>query len=349
MTTALAEVPPKIPRSGGIPGSLLGGHPILRFVLGRLLTGVLTLLIASLLIFLATNALPGGVADAVLGRNATPERLQSLNRQLGLDQPLLSRYFSWLGGIFRGDLGQSAVQLAQGSSTAPLTHIISGPLGNSLIIGSLAAVCLLPAALLLGVISGVKFGGRLDFTVSYSSLVFGALPEFVLGTFLILLFFSKLKWFPPVALVPSGESPLAHPDSLVLPVATLFLVSLAFASRQVRAGMIDVMTQDYVTSARLSGLSEKTVLLRYGVRNALAPSVQTFAQTLQYLFGGIIVVEALFAYPGIGQLLVNAVAARDLPEVQAIAFVLAALYILINIMADLLVILLVPKLRTARQ
>jgi peptide/nickel transport system permease protein len=179
--------------------------------------------------------------------------------------------------------------------------------------------------------------------------VVGSLPEFVVGTFLIAVLFSWLNVLPPVALVAPGTSPLAHINALVLPVLTLLSVSLAFSARQVRAGVIEVLRNDYVTMARLSGIPERRVLWRYVLRNALAPSVQTFAQTLQYLFGGIIIVEALFSFPGIGQLLVQSVNERDVTLVQGITFVLAGAYIVTNILADLIVVFLVPRLRTGLQ
>jgi peptide/nickel transport system permease protein len=181
---------------------------------------------------------------------------------------------------------------------------------------------------------------------SYTSIVISSLPEFVLGIFLILIFFSQLDLLPPVALVPEGSSPLDHPDVLVLPVLTLLGVGVGYTARQVRAGMVEVLRQDQIVMARLGGIRERRVLLRYALRNALAPSVQTFAQAIQYLLGGIIVVEALFAYPGIGSELVSAVNTRDLVTVQAIALILATIFVIINIVADLVVILLVPKLRT---
>jgi peptide/nickel transport system permease protein len=195
-------------------------------------------------------------------------------------------------------------------------------------------------------VAAVRAGRAADYAISYTGLVLGALPEFVLGTILILIFFTELNLLPPLALVPPGTSPLLHINALVLPVLTLLSVSVAFSARQVRAGVVQALRQDYVKMARLGGLPERRVLWRYALRNALAPSVQTFAQSLQYLLGGIIVVETLFGYPGIGQLLVQAVSVRDVTEVQGIALVLAAMYIWINILADLAVVFLVPKLRT---
>lgn len=305
-----------------------------------------TLVLASALIFVATNALPGDVAQIVLGKYATPARVTALRQELNLDHPLVVRYADWLGGAGHGDLGQSAVELANGAPSAPVAHIIKTPLRNSAILALCATVLLIPLSLFVGTAAAVRAGRASDYAVSYTALVIGSLPEFVVGTFLIAVFFSTLDLLPPVALVPPGASPLDNTEALVLPVLTLLLVSLAFSARQVRSGVIEVLRQDFVTMARLSGLAERRVLWRYVLRNALAPSVQIFAQSLQYLFGGIIIVEAVFTYPGIGQLLVESVSERDVTLVQGITLVLAAAYIAINIVADLIVVFLVPKLRT---
>ena len=344
----LSTVAAEAPLLGGVPppAARRGKHPVGAFLIRRVGAGLATLLVASLLIFLATNALPGDVAEAVLGRNATPALVTQLRSRLHLDRPLLSRYGTWLEGAVTGDFGDSAVELAQGATHAPVTGLIKAPLRNSLILAVIATVLLIPLSLLAGTAAAVRASRPTDYVVSYVALILGALPEFVLGTFLILILFSELNLLPPVASVPPGTSPLAHPDSLVLPVLTLLGVSLSFSARQVRAGVIEALRQDYVKMARLAGLRERRVLWRYALRNALAPTIQTFAQSIQYLFGGIIVVETLFDYPGIGQLLVQAVSLRDVTEVQAITLILAAVYIAINVIADLIVVFLVPKLRT---
>jgi peptide/nickel transport system permease protein len=326
-----------------------GRHPVVGFLARRVAAGVGTLVLASALIFVATNALPGDVAQIVLGKYATPARVTALRHELNLDHPLVVRYADWLGGAVHGDLGQSAVELANGAPSAPVAHIIKTPLRNSAILALCATVLLIPLSLLVGTAAAVRAGRASDYAVSYTALVIGSLPEFVVGTFLIAVFFSTLDLLPPVALVPPGASPLDNTEALVLPVLTLLFVSLAFSARQVRSGVIEVLRQDFVTMARLSGLAERRVLLRYVLRNALAPSVQIFAQSLQYLFGGIIIVEAVFTYPGIGQLLVESVSERDVTLVQGITLVLAAAYIAINIVADLIVVFLVPKLRTGLQ
>lgn len=322
-------------------------HPVARFVGRRLLAGLATLLVASALIFVATNALPGDVAQVVLGRYATPSRLETLRAKLDLNQPLVVRYVHWLGDAVTGNLGQSAVQLANGQGNSPVWQMIKTPLRNSAILALFTVILLIPLSLLAGTAAAVRASRPTDYVLSYSALIVGALPEFVVGTFLIAVFFSWLNLLPPVALVPPGASPLGNTKALVLPVLTLLAVSLAFSARQVRAGVVEALSQDYVTMARLGGMRERRVLVRYALRNALAPSVQTFAQSIQYLFGGIIVVESLFSYPGIGQLLVQAVSERDFTLIQGITLVLATLYIAINILADVVVVFLVPKLRTS--
>jgi peptide/nickel transport system permease protein len=328
------------------PGRARGSGSVGSFLGHRLGAGIVTLLVASFLIFLATNALPGNVAQAVLGKHATPQVVRIITAELHLNRPLMVRYGDWLAGMTHGDLGKSAVAVADGATKASVASLIRTPLYNSFILAAITLTLLIPLSLLVGTVAAVREGRATDYAVSYVSLVLSALPEFVLGTLLILVFFSVLNLLSPVALVPPGSSPLDNLSSLILPVLTLLGVLVAFSARQVRAGVIGAMRQNYVTMARLSGLPERRVLWRYALRNALAPTVQTFAQTIEYLFGGMIVVEALYDYPGIGQLLVQAVSARDVTMVQGITIVLAVIYIVANIVADLIVVFLVPKLRT---
>lgn len=320
---------------------------MLAFVAKRVLQGLLVLVVMSALIFAATNVLPGGVSDVVLGRQATPELVRELDTELGLDRPLLERYGSWLAGAVHGDFGDSGVAVAQNNLGDPsVARMVATPLRNSLILAFLAMLVILPLSVLLGVLAGMKGGSKRDLAISYPALVLGAFPEFVLGIALIAVFFSGLALLEPVALVPPGSTPFSHPTSLVLPLLTLVGVSVGWAARQVRAAMVEVMGRDYVMMARLAGIPERRVLRRYALRNAMATSVQILAQTAQYLLGGIIVVEALFSYPGAGGLLVEAVEARDVLVVQSLALIIAAAYIAINIAADLAVVLLVPRLRT---
>jgi peptide/nickel transport system permease protein len=321
-------------------------HPIASFILRRSATGLLTLLVVSVLIFLATNVLPGNVATVVLGRNASTANVQRVERELNLNHSVVSRYFSWLGDAVQGDLGHSAVAVAEGRPNSSISSSLGTPLRNSFVLAAFTTLLLIPLTLILGALAGIYSGRWLDHAISIPALVMGGLPEFVMGTLLIYVFFSKLGWLPPVALLSPGASPLGDPEVLVLPALTLLAVAVGAGVRQVRVGMAEALQQDYVDFARLNGVSERRVLSRYALRNALAPSVQIIAQNLQYLVGGIIIVESVFAYPGIGTYLVNAVTSRDVVEVQAAAIVLAALYIVINVLADLIVVLLVPKLRT---
>ena len=319
--------------------------PLWRLALRRVLAGLATLLAVSALVFVGTEILPGDAASAVLGRTAQPAQLAQMRELMGLDEPALRRYLDWLGGMLTGDLGNSAAGYAAGSET-PIWNKIRGPLANTITLAAIVVVLLIPVALLLGVAAATRVDRPLDHGISMSTLAVVSLPEFIIGSLLIVVFFSWLDVLPPVALVRPGASPLDNPDALVLPVLTLLGATLAGSTRMVRAGMVEVLRSDFVQMARLNGIPERRVVLRYGLRNALAPAVQVFAQNIQYLIGGIIVVEYLFSYPGIGKELVDAVAIRDVRVVQSIAFLIAAFYIAVNIVADLLVLVLVPKLRT---
>jgi peptide/nickel transport system permease protein len=330
-----------IPRASRRPRA----SPVVSFLVRRTVGAVLALLAASILIFLAVQVLPGNAASAVLGRNATPQAIRILEHQMHLDQPLTTRYVNWIGGFVHGDLGNSSVAAAQGNPNSPVGHLISGPLKNSLILAGITALLMIPLSLGLGVLAAVRAGRPTDHVISLSSLWGISMPEFVIASLLVAVFFVGLRWLPPVAIVPPGGDPLGAPKQLVLPVATLLLASLAGGIRMVRAGMVEVLETEYVQAARLNGLPERRVLWRYGLRNGLAPSVQVLAQNLQYLIGGIFVVEAVFGYPGIGSTLVEAVSNRDATVVQSVAMLIAVAYVLINLVADLLVLLLVPKLR----
>ena len=216
------------------------------FLCRRLVGGLITVLIASLIIFLAANALPGNVARAVLGKQANPASVKLLEEKLNLDQPLHVRFVKWLTGLLHGDLGQSASALATGAQQTSVARLIEIPLMNSVVLALITFALLVPLSLIVGTISGLRAGKPIDFVMSYSSLVLASLPEFVLGTFLITIFFSQLNLLPPLAQVPPGSSPLEHPLALILPVLTLLGVSLAFSSRQVRTGVIESLRHNYV-------------------------------------------------------------------------------------------------------
>ena len=322
------------------------GHPLLAFVVRRVVAALLTLLAVSVLIFIGTQVVPGDVASTLLGKGATPEAVQELRAELELDQSAPERYLDWLGGVVTGDLGDSSVLVAQQAPDPSIWSETRGRLANTTLLALITMALLVPLSLALGVLAAVRAGRFIDQVISTATLVMIAVPEFVIGTLLIVLLFAMLELLPPVSIIPPGETPLAHPDLLVMPVLTLLLTSLAWTIRFVRVGTLDVLEAGYVQMARLHGLKESTVLSRYALRNALAPSVQIFAVTFQFMFGGVIVVEAVFGYPGLGKELVDAVLAHDTTAVQSLALLLGAIYIAINILADLAVVLLVPKLRT---
>jgi peptide/nickel transport system permease protein len=321
-------------------------HPLRRFLVRRLAQGLLTLVVASIVVFAATSAIPGSPATAILGRNADPKAVAAINHRLGFDKPIVDRYANWLGDALQGNLGNSAVEIAQGATSAPIWPIIRSPLADTTTLALVTILLLIPISLILGVWSGLKAGRWQDHVIATVTLVLIAMPEFVIGSLLIAILFVATHLLPPVSIISPGVFPLLHPNILVMPVLTLLAVSVAWTVRLIRVGTIEVLQTDYVQMARLHGIRERKVLRRYVLRNALAPSIQIFALSIQYLFGGVIITETVFNYPGIGSQLVAATTSHDNTEVQAITLILAAIYILINIVADLLVMMLVPKLRT---
>ena len=312
-----------------------------RLILRRLIISVLVLWLVSLLVFIATLLLPGDPARAILGQQATPERLAALQAQLNLDAPVWQRYLDWLGGVLTGDLGLSTA--TQGSVNALLGDRIAG----SLVLLVAAAVLSAPLGLALGTWSAMRRERATDHTISGFSLVIASLPEFVIGVALIVLFSTTVfTVFPSVTLAAPGEAVWTRPIQLVLPVVTLVLVITPYIVRMMRATMIDVLDSGYVEMARLKGIPERTVILRHALPQATGPVAQVIALQLAWLAGGVVVVEFLFRYPGIGQLLIDSVNNRDVQVVQAITLIIAAVYIVVNLIADVVGILTNPKLRT---
>jgi peptide/nickel transport system permease protein len=313
-----------------------------RLVLRRLALGVLTLWLVSLLIFAATLALPGDAAQAILGREATPDRLQALRDQLNLDEPVVSQYVKWLGGILTGDLGNSA------ATQAPVGELISDRVGNSLFLVVVSAAFAIPLSILFGVAMAMRRDRAFDHVASTTSLVLASLPEFVIGIALILLFATEvLQVLPAVSLLGPGQRAWDDAQVVVLPAATLVLAVVPYISRIMRGSMIEVLESEYVTMAGLKGLPRRVVIWRHAVPNAIVPAIQVTALQLAYLAGGVVVVEFVFSYPGIGAALVEAVGNRDMPVVQAVTMLAAGIYVGLNLLADIATILVTPKLRTA--
>jgi peptide/nickel transport system permease protein len=313
------------------------------FILRRFVLGLLTLFAVSLIVFAATQALPSDPARAILGRTATPDSLKALREQLDLNHSTVYQYTHWLGGFVTGDLGNSLA--ARGE---PVTEVLGKRLENSAFLVLLAAAFSVPISIFLGVISARRRDGPLDHFLSLTLLGFAALPEFVVGIALVVLFgTSVFHWLPAVSLIPPDDAPWQHMKELVLPTLTLVVVVSPYIARIMRASMVEVLESDFVEMARLKGMQERYVLWRHAVPNALAPAIQVIALNLAYLAGGIVVVEVVFGFPGIGSALVDAVSNRDLPIVQALAVLIAAVYVGLNLLADIATILVSPRLRTS--
>ncbi|MFB7575519.1 MULTISPECIES: ABC transporter permease [unclassified Streptomyces] len=320
-------------------------HPLARLAARRVFEGVLTLFALSLLVFIATSILPGDAASSVLGKQATGPALKSMRHAMGLDRPLVVQYGHWLSGLLHGDLGNTAAGYASGGHVTVWSQI-SDKLNNSLALAGTAFVPIAVLSMLLGVFAALKAGRWQDQLISTVTLVPAALPEFVLGTVLLAVLFTWLDLLPPVSFVVPGTNPFSAGITLILPVLTLVGVTVGPAARMLRAGMLEALDADTVAVARMNGLSEWRVVRRYALRNALAPTIQVFALIAQYLVGGLLIVENLFGYPGIGKELVDAVTIHDNLEVQSVTMLLAAFYVAVTIVADLLVMIVVPKLRT---
>ena len=296
----------------------------------RLAHLLVTALVVSMLVFGVTQILPANAATMLLGEFATPEGLAALEAKLGLDRPAYIQYLDWIGGVLRGDLGVSL------RTDLPVAPTVFQALGRSLTLAALALAGVIVIAIPLGVLAAVKRGSLTDFGVSLGSYAGISLPEFVLATLLLVwLTRPEIGLFPASGYVPITEDPLRALWHLALPVMTLTIVMTAHVMRMVRSEMVDTLHADFVLAARLRGLSPVTVLVRHALRNSLLPTITVLALDVGYLIGGIIVVEEIFAFPGVGRLLIVAVGERDLPMIQAGALVMAFTYTLANLAADL--------------
>ncbi|MBV6697784.1 ABC transporter permease [Kitasatospora aureofaciens] len=300
-----------------------------------------TLLAASALVFATTALAPGDAATARLAGRAGPEQIAVLRHQLGLDDPPWTRYLHWLWHALHGDLGTS---YANGT---PVSQLVAERAGNSLLLGAVTALLLVPLGVGLGLWAGLRAGRAADRVVSLGTLTLVSLPEFVVGTLLVLLFAVGLGWLPAVSVPAAGQSPFTQPELLVLPVLTLLSVSLAQNVRLVRSGVIEAAGSDAVLAARLGGVPEHRVVLRWILPAAVVPAVPVLARYLAYLLGGTLVAESLFGYPGLATALVNATASRDTPVVLGIALLVAGLTVTLNLAADALAALLNPAARRA--
>ncbi len=313
--------------------------PIVKLVAQRIALGILLLLAVSVLIFAGTQILPGDVAQAILGQSATPESLANLREQLGLNDPALIRYFRWLGGVVTGDLGTAM------SSGQDIATSIKGRLWNTLFLAFWAAVVAVPLAIILGLIAVRYRNGWLDKLISGLALASTSFPEFFIGYVLVYFFAVKYQIFPGISTVYEGMPFGERMQAIMLPAAALTLVVLAHMMRMTRAAILNVMQSAYVETAELKGLSAFAVIRRHAFPNAIAPIINVVMLNLAYLIVGVVVVEVIFVYPGMGQYLVDHVTKRDVPVVQAVGLIFAAVYISLNIIADIAAIVANPRLR----
>ncbi len=312
-------------------------------VVRRFGLGIVTLVLVSVVIFAATEVLPGNAAYAVLGHSATPDRIKILEQQLHLNRPAVVQYWSWISGLLHGRLG---VSLANGK---PVSSLIGPRLANSAVLVLLAGVIGSAIAVGLGIVAAARRDGWFDNIMSVVSLAITALPEYVVAIGFVILFASLvLHILPAVSVVPPGVSPWSQPSALVLPVATLVVVIVPYIFRMTRGAMIEALESDYVEMAKLKGCSRWRELMVHALPNSIAPTIQVIGLSLLYLAGGIVVVEYVFAYPGIGAGLVDAVSARDIPTVQFIVLALAAFYVFMNIVTDVVALLATPRRRLPR-
>lgn len=321
-------------------------HPVLKTVLQRLLLGVVTLFFVSVIIFASITMLPGDFGEAVLGQAALPETVAAFRAELGLDQPAWKRYLQWVGAVMQGDLGTSfSGRAASGvDRSRAVVELIAPRLWNTLFLAGITALIAVPLALFLGITAALKRNSIYDRFVNATTLTTISLPEFFVAYILILLLASIFPVFPSLANVTTDMPVGERLYKCALPALTLTLVIVAHMMRMTRAAIINLLASPYIEMAQLKGVSRSRVILKHALPNAWAPIATVIAFNLAYLVVGVVVVEVVFVYPGIGQLMVDAVTSRDIPVVQACALIFAGTYILLNLIADIIGIVTNPRL-----
>jgi peptide/nickel transport system permease protein len=313
---------------------------VVKFVARRLLFGVFTLFIVSVVVFVLSQALEDP-ARAILGREAQPESVLALQQELGLDKPLWEQYWDWLSGLLTGDPGVSF------TNGIPVLDLLGDRIWNSLFLMALATAVSIPISIALGAYSAARRDKTFDSASSGTTLILASLPDFVVALLLVVLLATNV-WhiLPATTRIRPGEPPWSDPKGLVLPVLTLVLGVMPYVSRVMRASTIEVLESDYVEMARLKGMPERTVLWRHAVPNAIGPTFQVIAFNIAFLATGVIIIEYIFNYPGLGGALFDAVRDTNVPVVQFIAMLISAIWVIVNLLADIGTILVTPRLRT---
>ncbi len=321
---------------------------MLQAILHRIGIGFATLFVVSILIFIGTSVLPGDVANIILGQMATPESLAALRAKLGMDQPAYIRYFLWLGNLLTRDLGMSKAGAGAGTIGTPISTMLIPRMWNTLQLSGTVAVIAIPLAMTLGLLAAMYPGTRLDRIVTFSTLSLISVPEFLIATFLVLILAVHLGWLPATAYMRGDETGWKLARALAMPALTLVIVASSQIMRMTRATVLNVMSSPYIEMAILKGVSRKRIILRHALFNAVGPIVNVIVLNLAYLVSGVVIVETIFAYPGLAKLMIDAVQTRDLPLVQACAMIFCAVYIVLIFIADMASILSNPRLRHPR-
>lgn len=313
-----------------------------RMVIQRIAIGFATLIVVSIIVFLATSILPGDVAQIILGQSATPETLAALRIELGMDQPAYMRYLLWLGNMATGDLGVSK------AGGATIESLIGGRMGNTMVMASLVALISIPLSIVLGLWAAMHPGTWLDRIVSFGTLGTISVPEFFIATVLVLILAVELHWLPSTAYLTGNETFFELLRALAMPLITLVIVVSAQMIRMTRAGILNVMSSPYIEMAILKGVPRRRIILRHAFFNAIGPIVNVIALNLAYLVSGVVIVETIFAYPGLAKLMIDGVQTRDLPLVQACAMIFCGTYVILILLADVASILFNPRLRNPK-
>jgi len=311
---------------------------ILKTILRRTAAGIATLFLVSILVFIGTSVLPGDVAQILLGQMATPETLAALRAKLGLDQPAYIRYFYWLGDLLTGDLGTSKA----GGST--ISSIISGRMFNTMWLAGMVALIAIPISITLGLLTAMYPGSRLDRIVTFCTLSLISVPEFLVATCLVLILAVQLRWLPSIAYMSGNETGWQLIKAMAMPILTLVIVVSAQIVRMTRATVLNVLNSPYIEMAILKGVPRKRIILRHALFNAIGPIVNVIALNLAWLISGVVIVETIFAYPGLAKLMIDGVQIRDLPLVQAIAMIFCATYVILIFIADMASVLSNPRI-----
>ncbi len=309
-------------------------------IIRRLGSLIVTLVVMSIVIFVLVEIMPGDVAEMILGQSATPESLEALREARGLNDPIFQRYARWAGGILQGDLGDSIYM--RGVS---INSILWRRVGHSILLAATAFLIFVPLSIVLGILAGVKAKKLPDSIISFFGLATMALPEFVSGVFLITIFSVQLRLLPIVSVIPIGESIFSNLNILILPALSITFVMFGYISRMQRSSMIQVMNSDYIRAATLKGMPRQYVIFRHALKNAMLPTITIIGMNMGWLFGGLIVVETLFAYPGMGSLLMTAIRTRDVPLIEACVLLITAIFAVSTLVTDLMYGFLNPRIR----